>query len=271
MVSKLNPVLVNALLALFCGLVVLWFSHAFPVAARVAADEVGVLLAYPERPAQEVRTLVQAANNWVMERKSLQDRNRELETENLALRTTLQTMSVAPPQTTRDLIGARVTLRYPEAWWKEVRVNRGTEHGVRLGAPALSEGFMIGKVVRVGADYAWVELITSASFLLAAVVDDTWDLGVVGGDDMGNISLLYAPPEREFKRGMMVSTALVGDYLPPGIPIGRIWGPGETRDGFTPQMIASGAHLTQLYNVQILKIETPPGKPENPEKKVSGS
>jgi rod shape-determining protein MreC len=44
----------------------------------------------------------------------------------------------------------------------------------------------------------------------------------------------------------------VGDYLTPGIPIGRIWGGVEPRDGFTPQSVASGAHLTQLYNLQIL-------------------
>lgn len=252
MVSKLNPILVNVLLAIFCGLMLVWFSYALPQATRALVDEVGAVLAYPERPAQELRVLVQAAGNWVMERKSLQDRNKELEVENLALRTALQRGSVPLAASTAELIGAQVTLRYPDAWWKEVRVNRGTRHGVRLGAPALSDGFMVGRVVRVGDDYAWVELVTSASFLLAAVVDDTWDLGVINGDDMGNIWLLYTPPEKEFKRGMLVSTALVGEYLPPGIPIGRIWGAGELRDGFLPQKVASGAHLTQLYSVQIL-------------------
>ncbi|MDR1885672.1 MAG: rod shape-determining protein MreC [Synergistaceae bacterium] len=252
MVNKLNPILVSSLLALLFGLMTLWASYKFPAAVRVAVDNVGVFLSYPERPAQEIRTLVQATGNWVMERKSLQDRNRELEVENLALRTALQNVTIPSPVSTSELIGARVTLRYPEAWWKEVRVNRGSLHGVRVGAPAISDGYMIGKVVRVGEDYSWVELITSSSFMLAAVVNETWDLGVINGDDRGNVWLFYMPPEREFRRGMMISTAMVGDYLPPGIPIGRIWGSGETRDGFTPQSVASGAHLTQLYNLQIL-------------------
>jgi rod shape-determining protein MreC len=116
----------------------------------------------------------------------------------------------------------------------------------------MSEGFMIGRVSGVGDDYSWIELITSSTFLLAAVVVDTWDLGVINGDDMGNIWLMYMPPDKEFKRGMLVSTALVGDYLPPGIPVGMIWGPGEIRDGLMPHRVASGAHLTQLYSVQIL-------------------
>lgn len=255
MTSKLNPVLVNALLALCCGLLLMWTAFAFPQFAQRMVDATGAVLYYPEKPALELRAIVQAASNWVMERKSLQDRNRELEVENLALRTLLQHTMVEKPVSERRLLGARVTLRYPDAWWKEIRVDKGTKQGVRIGAPALSEGNMIGKVVRVGEDYSWVELVTSASFLLAAVVDETWDLGVINGDDMGNIWLLYTPPEKLFERGMIVSTALVGDYLPPGIPIGKIWGTGEARDGFVPLSIASGAHLTQLYNVQILLVD----------------
>ena len=258
MASKLNPILVNSLLALLVGLLMLWFFYANPAFVKILADEVGVALSYPEKPAEELRTLVQAAGNWVMERKSLQDRNRELEIENLKLRTALQHATVPAPVSTGDLIGARVTLRYPDAWWKEVRVDKGARDGVQIGAPALSDGYMVGRVVRVGETYAWVELVTSSSFMLAAVIEETWDLGVINGDDMGNIWLMYAPPDKEYARGMILSTALVGDYLPPGIPIGKIWGPGEARDGYTPQMVVSGAHLTQLYNVQILRSASVP-------------
>ena len=253
MVGKLNPILVNSLLALLCGLLLLWSSFAFPGPVRMLADKWGAALYVPELPALELRMLVQATGNWVMERKSLQDRNSELEIENLALRTALQQAVAPQPIEAGEMIGGRVTLRYPDAWWKEIRIDKGSKHGVRVGAPALSDGFIIGKVVRVGDDYAWVELVTSSSFLLAAVVDDTWDLGVINGDDRGNILLLYTPPEKKFERGMIISTALVGDYLPPGIPIGKIWEEGEPRDGFMPQKVVSGAHLTQLYNVQILR------------------
>jgi len=252
MTHRLNNILINTLLAVFCGLLLLWFSTAYPFLSKRLVDLTGDVLSLPEKPALELRMIVQAASNWVLERKNLQDRNKELELENLALRRALQSAAAPIPETTSELLGARVTLRYPNAWWKEVRVDKGARHGVRLGAPVVSDGFLIGVVSSVRDDYAWIELITSASFLLAAAVDDTWDLGVVEGDDRGNIWLQYTPQEKKFERGMIVSTALVGDYLPPGIPIGKIWGPGEGRDGFLPWRIASGAHLTQLYNVQIL-------------------
>lgn len=251
--SKLDPILINALLALLASLLLIWLFYANPTMTQAAVGRVNSALAYPEMPAEELRTVVSAMRNWVLERQSLRERNATLETENLRLRTALHRAQAPMPQGGVDLIGARVTLRYPEAWWKEIRVDKGSSSGVRVGAPAISDGYIVGRVVRVGDDHAWIELVTSSSFMIAAVVEDTWDLGVINGDDMGNVWLLYMPPEKEFTRGMIISTALVGDYLPPGIPVGRVWGAGEPREGFTPQKVASGAHLTQLYNVQILR------------------
>lgn len=255
MEGKLNPILVNSLLAILASLLCIWYFYASPSSARSAADSVGVALAYVERPSEELRSLIHAANNWYMERKSLYDRNDELETENLRLRTALMEASVPLPQSGGDIVGARVTLRYPDAWWREVRIDKGRGDGIRVGAPVMSDGYLVGRISRVEDAFSWVELITSASFMMAAVVNDTWDIGVVNGDDKGGVRLMFMPTDKEYKRGMIISTALVGDYLPPGIPIGTIWGAGEPRDGYIPQMIACGAHLTQLYGVQVFRSD----------------
>ncbi|MDR0652279.1 MAG: rod shape-determining protein MreC, partial [Synergistaceae bacterium] len=150
MTSKLTPVLVNSLVAAFCGLMLMWFSHTFQYAARTATDKINSMLYYPELPARELRFLVQAADHWVAERRSIQERARVLEQENIALRTALQRSGINPPQSAPGLLGASVTLRYPDAWWKEIRIDKGSSHGVVAGAPVLSEGFMIGRVSRTG-------------------------------------------------------------------------------------------------------------------------
>ena len=253
--GKLNPFWVNALLAVLMGLSLIQVGASLPVLLHRMTDVTGQLLYWPEKPALELRVLAQAASNWVLERATLQEQARELQKENLLLRAVLQRMGKPAPKAEARLVPAKVTFRHPEAWWKEFRVDRGSRQGVRVGAPALSEGYLVGKVSRVGDNYAWIELVTSSSFLIAAVVDETWDLGVVTGDDQGNIWLLYIPEEKKFKKSMRVSTALIGDYLPPGIPIGKVWGGGEARGGFLPRKIGSGAHLTQLYGVQIYVSE----------------
>ena len=123
------------------------------------------------------------------------------------------------------------------------------------GAAVMSEGHLIGRVASSGLDYAWVELITSSSFLIAAAVDETRDLGVINGDDSGNLRLLYVPEERKLKTGMTVSTSLMNDQIPPGVPIGTVLGSGEIRDGFIEMKIKAGAHLTQLYNVDVFVVK----------------
>lgn len=263
METKNGALWLNIAIATALGLFFMWVFRILPLAAGWFADGVGSALVWPERPALEARRIVGMMWDRVMDRATLEERATALERENVFLRTELIAArgSAVESQTTGGMladrarvISARVTLRYPEAWWTEIRIDRGTADGIRVGAPALSGGFMIGRVSRASADYAWIELVTSASFMLAAAVDDTWDLGVINGDDMGNIWMLYIPPEKPVSRDMMISTALVGDYLPPGLPIGRIWGVGEPRDGYTPLKVASGAHLTQLYAVQVLDI-----------------
>ena len=251
---RLNPFWFHGLLAILLGVLMLWSKIFFPALPDKLTDITGSILYWPERPALNLRLLTEAASNWVLERKTLNEQVQVLQKENLAFRATWQKMAKPLPKSTSELISARVTLRHPEAWWKEFRIDRGTRHGVKAGLPVLSDGYLIGKISRVGESYAWVELLTSSSFLLAAVVDETWDLGVVTGDDRGNVWLLYIPEEKEIKKDMKVSTAMVADYMPPGIPIGRIWGAGESREGFLPQKIASGAHLTQLYAVQVYVV-----------------
>lgn len=249
--KRLESLWIHGLLAAVAGLLLAWSNLHTPW-ARPLVDAVGVGLSWPERPALELRMVVQSFSSWVGERKTLRQRLADLETENLTLRRRLESLAEPVPPRSGALVGARVTLRYPEAWWSEVRVDRGSRDGVVAGAPALSEGFLIGTVSRLGADYAWVRLLTSSESLLATVVEETRDLGVLAGDDQGNVWLQYIPVEKRLDRNMRLATALVGEAVPPGIPVGRVWSPGRASGGFQPYRVVLGAHLTQLYTLEIL-------------------
>ena len=174
-----------------------------------------------------------------------------LELANRVMSEELQKAGIKVSPLKEGKITAKITLRYPDDWWQGFRIDKGSRDGIKEGAAATSEGFLIGRVTRVAPNYSWVHMITSSSFLIAAAVDETRDLGVINGDDKGNLTLLYVPEERGLKVGMGVSTSLMGRHVPPGIPIGRIIGAKESKDGFRPVMIQAGAHLTQLYSVEV--------------------
>ncbi len=247
---ELKPWL-HGVVSVLLGFILLWTMTAFPVMNYRFLDIVNNLLYYPEKPFMQLRSLIKYSSNWVLERSSLQERVSQLELKNRVMSEALQKAGIIMPAPKDSTVAAQVTLRYPEAWWQEMRIDKGRRDGIAEGAAVMSEGFLIGRISRLGDNYAWVELITSSSFFIAAAVDETRDLGVINGDDHGNLKLLYIPEERKLKRGMSVSTSLMSELVPPGIPIGSIIGPEEPKEGFMPMKIQAGAHLTQLYAVEV--------------------
>lgn len=241
----------HGIFSIFLGLLVLWATLSVPRLQNFFVDSVNSALYFMEKPAMEMRNIVSFSSNWVLERASLNDRVSRLELENRALAEAMLRAGIEVPQPREAFISARVTLRYADEWWTQMRVDKGTKDGVREGAAVTSDGYLVGRVVRAGDNFAWVELITSASFLIAAAVDETRNLGVLGGDGRGNLRILYIPEGHGVQRGMSISTSLMSDKIPPGIPIGTILAEEEPKEGFVPMRIQAGAHLTQLYSVLI--------------------
>ena len=90
--------------------------------------------------------------------------------------------------------------------------------------------------------------------MIPVVVEETRELGVVVGDGNGSVLLTYIPEGRGIESGMKVSTALVGELLPPGFPVGvireEVTTPGS---GYSTYKIVPGASLGTLYSVSILE------------------
>jgi rod shape-determining protein MreC len=75
------------------------------------------------------------------------------------------------------------------------------------------------------------------------------------GDGDGAVLLTYIPEGRGIEKGMKVSTALIGELLPSGIPIGAIADEGELSpgNGYMTYKIAPGTSTSGLYTVSVLK------------------
>lgn len=214
---------------------------------------VAVILDIPERPARLLLDGLLASRGWIRERVTLLEQMEGLRAENLALRRRIEEGLMPPLPTTEEerTLTARVLLRSPRTWWREVRIDKGGRDGVSPGDPAMSDGFLVGRVTHVERTFSTVELLSSSGLLVPVVVDQTRDLGVVTGDEEGQIHLLYLPVDRTLVPEMSLSTALVSERLPPGIPVGYV-GAEEPDDGaFRPYSVRLGADLTRLYRVQI--------------------
>jgi rod shape-determining protein MreC len=148
----------------------------------------------------------------------------------------------------------RVTLREPHAWWNECRIDKGLNNGLIVGLPVFQNGFLVGRVSSVSTFSSWVELLTSSALMIPVVIEETRELGVVVGDGDGSVLLTYIPEARGIEAGMKVSTALVSELLPPGIPIGNIADEGvSSGNGYITYKITPGASMSTLYTVAVLK------------------
>lgn len=252
MLKKITSAWIHGLAATTLALLFLAVSPGSPVAVK-AVEYTAVILDWPERPSMMLRALASEIYFWSGAVKETGERLRELELENTRLRSTLRERPELSVPDREGMLSCLIDVRPPSSWWEEVRIDRGASDGVMEGMAAIQGGFLAGRVFRVFQDHSWVELLTSPGLMVPVVVDDTRDLGVMEGNGAGGIRLLYIPEEKELKDGMSVSTALVSDLLPPGLPVGII----STKDsraegGFRVYRITPGVDFSKMYSLFVL-------------------
>ena len=248
---------VHGLLALILGLFLLGGGANLGI-SKTAVDLLGGMLAIPEYPAVVLRDAIQDWMGWLLSRATLQEEIARLKDENAKLR-------MARAEAVNELIRlenmteeAKVTLRVPMSWWSEARIDRGEQDNVSAGAPVLHGGYLAGRVSSVSRMSSWVELITSTSLMIPVVIEETRELGVVVGDGEGVVQLKYISAGRGAAVGMNVSTALIGEQFPPGIPVGKIAEElSLSPDGYITYRIEPGANFSKLYAVSLLLPSNP--------------
>ena len=242
---------VHGLTALILGLFLLGVSSGLGVMKNIV-DFWGSVLFIPEYPAVLLREIYLGWRSRYNDRERLSEEVVRLRNENAALRLELARLSSEKIYISEDkeVRTARVTLRAPMSWWSEIRIDRGEQDNITQGLPVFSGGYLVGRVSTVSLITSWAELITSPSFMIPAVVEETRELGVVCGDGTGAVLLRYIPSGRGVKAGMKVSTAMVGEQLPPGLPIGQIAGDAAVgADGYSTYRVEPGADMSGFYTV----------------------
>ena len=242
---------VHGLTALILGLFLLGVSSGLGIMKNIV-DMWGSILFIPEYPAVVLRDVY---IGWRSRSTSVQSLNEEvtrLRNENARLRLDLAKFSGSESFMSSDAEArtARVTLRAPMSWWSEIRIDRGEQDNVTQGLPVFSRGYLVGRISSVSAMSSWAELITSPSFMIPAVIEETRELGVVVGDGTGAVLLRYIPAGRGVRAGMKVSTAMIGEQLPPGLPIGSIAGEFAAGEGgYSTFRVEPGADMSRFYTV----------------------
>lgn len=174
--------------------------------------------------------------------------------------TRLENLLRVPAQTEHRFEHARVARRDFSAWWQRLTIRKGRNYNIPVGAPVVFSGGVVGRVTAVYAYTSTVDLISSPTIRLAAVVE---------GDDrpmsyQGGINPTFGPA-----RGVIefvpidifassatpkrLVTSGLGGVFPAGLTLGRVVKLEPSTDGlFKTGEVELDPMLSELIEVTVL-------------------
>jgi rod shape-determining protein MreC len=126
----------------------------------------------------------------------------------------------------------RVIVTSPTVWYATIRIDKGSDDGIKVGQPVINEQALIGRVTSVFSGTAQVTLLTDTKSSISARAGERDVFGMVepvGAGNPNDLLLKFTPPnarlnpgDRVVTRGTVSDTDRYPSLYPPGIPIGVV-------------------------------------------------
>lgn len=150
-------------------------------------------------------------------------RLKEVEAENVRLRSLLQFRDVNPSYTYKggQVVG-RVVASEPTSIVQSILIDIGSNNGIEPGMPVVTERGLVGRVTDVYRNAARVLLITDSSSNVNTMLQNTRLRGILRGR-AGQLPIMdYLPQDQPILVGDIVVTSGEGGSFPVGIPVGQV-------------------------------------------------
>ncbi len=121
-------------------------------------------------------------------------------------------------------LAASVIGRDPSPFLQYVIINRGSDDGLRRGMPVVTQQGLVGRISKVTAGAATVQLITDASAKVNVRIEPSRAQALLQGEITGEVSLDMIPQAAKVQVGDLVLTSGLGGNYPDNILIGQVTG-----------------------------------------------
>jgi rod shape-determining protein MreC len=182
----------------------------------------------------------------------------ELEAENQRLRGLLE---LQPALAVRS-VAAEVLYEAADPYSRKVFVNRGSQHGVPRGAPAVNEAGVVGQVTRVYPFTAEVTLLTDRDAAIPVLNLRTQQrsaafggAGSAGGSARNpQLELRFVSGNADVQVGDLLHTSGLDGIYPSGLPVATVAQIERRSDaGFARIVLAPAARLDGVRHVLLLE------------------
>ncbi len=161
-----------------------------------------------------------------------------------------------------DMVAASVAADEPSNWFTGFTIDKGEHSGISEGCIVISgDGFLVGKVVRVGTNWASVMTITDPGFSAGVMVERSQDLGIAEGDtelrENMQFRLSFLSRGADIIEGDYVTTTGLGGIFPAGFRLGKVAEVGEDAVSMTKNaVVTASAPLSDLRDVFVITNNT---------------
>jgi rod shape-determining protein MreC len=193
----------------------------------------------------------------------------ELARENERLRALIE---LRPALAVRSL-AAEVMYEAADPFSRKVFIDRGTRHGVALGAPVINEAGLLGQVTHAYALTAEVTLLTDRDAAIPVINTRTQQRSAAfgGSTGAGPMELRFMSGNADVQVGDLLQTSGLDGIYPPGLPVARVSQverraeSGFARIALVPAAASDGVrHVLVLEPVSVqlpARPEPPPATP----------
>jgi len=121
-----------------------------------------------------------------------------------------------------DKIYAKVLSDKSSPYLKSIIINKGSKHGINLGAVVKDKEYLIGKIVEVNYTTSRVLLLSDINSKIPVLIEPQGLLSILSGTGDKEGIIQYSKVENIIEDTSIVYTSGVGGLFKAGIPVGKI-------------------------------------------------
>ena len=150
-------------------------------------------------------------------------KNKDLQTSYLqTANKRLQDIIQLEKKSTFTTVAAKVLLDKNSPYLNSVIINRGSNSGIKLGMPVLSEGNLVGRVVEVNFFSARILLLNDLNSKIPVMISPKGSQAILSGRGEDKPKLEYLPEKFELNDKNLVFTSGKDGIFFEGIPVGNV-------------------------------------------------
>jgi len=151
-----------------------------------------------------------------------------------------------------DKIYAKVLSDKNSPFLKSIIINKGSKHGVNLGAVVKDNAYLIGKIVEVNYTTSRVLLLSDINSKIPVLIEPQGLLSILSGSGDNDGVIQYSKVENIIKDKSIVYTSGVGGLFKAGIPVGKITKNSKTNLSGEVEFFSD---FSQLKFIEVLFFE----------------